>query len=163
MSRVGCAAVHLDNRLYKSIRPNTAFGFVVFAQVLWCRTFVCGTSAAALQRSSRSRLNRQESDGLPIRRGTKQADLLSSLLFNTVLLVSLEEDLERWQEKKKGIRLSDKKEDCLTNLRFADDVLLFSTSPHNLEDMLCGLETKNRGSWLWNPPEQNKDSQQPNK
>ena len=53
---------------------------------------------------------------------------MSSLLFNTVLQFSLEEDLKRWQEKDKGIRLSDKKEDSLTNLRFADDVLLFSTS-----------------------------------
>ena len=41
-------------------------------------------------------------------------------------------DLKRWQENKKGIRLSDKTEDCLTNLRFADDVLLFSTSLERL-------------------------------
>ena len=51
---------------------------------------------------------------------------MSSLLFNTVLHFALEADLAKWQEKNKGIRLGDKKEDCLTNLRFADDVLLFS-------------------------------------
>ena len=34
---------------------------------------------------------------------------MSSLLFNTVLQFSLESDPKRWQEKQKGIRLSDKK------------------------------------------------------
>ena len=40
-------------------------------------------------------------------------------------------------KKDKGIRLSDKKEDCLTKLRFADDVLLFSTSLSKLREMSC--------------------------
>ena len=55
-----------------------------------------------------------------------RVDPLPSLLFNTVLQFSLEEDLKRWQAKQKGIRLINKKEDCLTNLRFADDVPSFS-------------------------------------
>ena len=62
------------------------------------------------------------SDAFPTKRGTNQGDPLSSLLSNTVLQYSLEEDLKRWQEKRKGIRLSDATEDCLTNLKFADDV-----------------------------------------
>ena len=82
-------------------------------------------------------LTDKESDTFSIKRGTKQGDPLSSLLFNTVLQYSLEEDLKRWQEMRKGIRLSDKTEDCLTNLRFADDVLLFSTSLEKLREMLC--------------------------
>ena len=57
----------------------------------------------------------------PIKRGTKQGDPVSSLLFNTVLQFVLEDDLHKWQEKHKGIHLSDKKKDCLTNLRLADD------------------------------------------
>ena len=76
----------------------------------------------------------------PIKRGTKQEDPLSSLLFNTVLHTSLEDDLKRWQEKQKDIRLSDKNEDCLTNLRFADDMLLFSTSLNKLEEMFCDFK-----------------------
>ena len=74
----------------------------------------------------------KESDMFPSKGETKQGDPLSSLLFNPVLQFSLECDLKRWQAKQKGIRLSDKKEDCLTNFRFADDVLLFSTSPEKL-------------------------------
>ena len=81
-------------------------------------------------------LTDKESDAFPIKRGTKQGDPLSSLLYNTVLQFSLEGDLKWWQEKQKGIRLSDKAEDCLTNLRFADDVL-FSTSLEKLREILC--------------------------
>ena len=82
-------------------------------------------------------LTDEESDVFPIKRGTKQGDPSSILLFNAVLQFSLEYDLKRWKEKQKGIRLNDRKEDCLTNLRFADDVLLFSTSLGKLEEMLC--------------------------
>ena len=49
----------------------------------------------------------------------------------------MENDLKQWQEKQKGIGLTEKAEDCLTNLRFADDVLLFSTSLEKLREMLC--------------------------
>ena len=82
-----------------------------------------------------------ESDIFPIKKGTKQGDPLSCLLFNTVLQFSLEGVLKQWQEEQKGIRLSDKKEDCLTNLRFADDVLLLSTSLQKLREMLCEFKT----------------------
>ena len=54
-------------------------------------------------------LNDKESDVFPIIRRTKQGEPFSSLIFNTVLQFSLEGDLKRWQEKQKGIRLSDKK------------------------------------------------------
>ena len=36
-----------------------------------------------------------------------------------------------------GKNLSDHNHDCLTNLRFADDVLLFATSKEQLRKMLC--------------------------
>ena len=54
---------------------------------------------------------------------------MSSLLFNTVLQYALENVMQRWQKNKgMGIYLSDQERDCLTNLRFADDVMLFATS-----------------------------------
>ena len=49
-----------------------------------------------------------------IKKGTKQGDPLSSLLFNTVLQNSLKDDIQRWQKKKgMGIYLSDNDHDCL--------------------------------------------------
>ena len=36
-----------------------------------------------------------------------------------------------------GIYLSDHDHDCLTNLRFAGDVLLFATSKEQIRKMLC--------------------------
>ena len=36
-----------------------------------------------------------------------------------------------------GIYLSDQNRDCLTNLRFADDVMLFATSREQIQKMLC--------------------------
>ena len=101
-------------------------------------------------------LTDKESDIFPIKRGTKQGDPLSSLPFNTVLQFSLEGDLKRWQEKQNGIRLSDKKEDCLTNLRFADDVLLFSTSLEKLQKMLCEFKASTEAVGLGIHPDKTK-------
>ena len=50
-----------------------------------------------------------------------------TFLFNTVLHVALKDDLANWQRKSMGTCLGDSETDCLNNLRFADDVLLFST------------------------------------
>ena len=78
-------------------------------------------------------LTGEESDMFEIKKGTKQGDPLSSLLFNTVLQKALEEDIPRWQKKRgRGICLGDNDHDCLTNMRFADDVLLFASSKEQL-------------------------------
>ena len=81
-------------------------------------------------------LTDEESDMFEIKEGTKQGDPLSSLLFNTVLQKALEDDIPRWQKKKgMGIHLSDNGRDCLTDMRFADDVLLFASSKEQLQNM----------------------------
>ena len=101
-------------------------------------------------------LTDKESNVFPIRKGTKQGDPLSSLLFNTVLQYSLENNLTKRQENKKGIKLSDKTEDCLTKLRFADDVLLFSTSLGKLRDMLCNFKVSTEAVGLGIHPDKTK-------
>ena len=85
-----------------------------------------------------------ESNMFEIKKGTKQGDplssplfTLSSLLFNTVLQYSLKDEIQRWQKKKgMGKTLSDNDHDCLTNLKFADDVLLFATSKEQIPKMM---------------------------
>ena len=62
---------------------------------------------------------------------------MSSLLFNTVLQYALKNVIQRWQKKRMGIYLSDQERDCLTNLRFADDVMLFATSKGQIQNMMC--------------------------
>ena len=41
------------------------------------------------------------------------------------------------KKKGMGIYLSDQERDCLTNLRFADDVMLFATSKGQIRNMMC--------------------------
>ena len=130
---------------------------------LWCSLQFYGVKLAYVRllqqlysQQEGTVLTDEESDAFPIKRGTKQGDPLSSSLFNIVLQYSLESDLKRWQEKRKGIRLSDKAEDCLTNLRFADDVLLFSTSLEKLRKMLCEFKASTEAVGLGIHPDKTK-------
>ena len=79
----------------------------------------------------------EESEIFDIQKGSKQGDPLSSLLFNTVLQYALKNVVLKWQRTKgMGIYLSDQDRDCLTNLRFADDVMLFATSKGQVQNMM---------------------------
>ena len=78
-----------------------------------------------------------ESNMFEIKKGTKQGDPLSSLLSNMVLQRAQDDDIPRWQKKESmGIYLSDNDHDCLTDMRFADDELLFASSNEQLRKML---------------------------
>ena len=49
--------------------------------------------------------------------------------------------------------MSDKKEDCLTNLIFADDVVLFSTSLEKLRETQCEFKTSPEAVGLGTHPD----------
>ena len=74
-----------------------------------------------------------------IQRGVKQGDPLSSLLFNALLEDTFRTLKQQWSARDYGIRLGHTRSTQLTNLRFADDVLLFATTLPQLTSMLNSL------------------------
>ena len=71
-----------------------------------------------------------------ITRGTKQSDLLSAFVFNSVLEHIFRQVKHRWTQRRFGLQLGTTSMSRLTNLRFADDVLLFGRSAHQVSEML---------------------------
>ena len=78
-------------------------------QSLWTSLEQCGSESQCICLLKRLHAEQKgsvstdkESDLFEIKRGTKQGDPLSSLLFNTVLQMALKDDVERW-EKSKGM------------------------------------------------------------
>ena len=54
---------------------------------------------------------------------------------------ALEEDIQRWPKKRgMGICLGDNDHDCLANMTFADDVLLYASSKEQLQNMFCDFK-----------------------
>ena len=91
-----------------------------------------------IQSTQRKVQTDEESNIFDIQKGSTHGDPMSSLLFNTVLQYSLKDEIQRWQKKNgMGKYLSDHDRDCLTNLRFADDVILFATSQEKIRKMMC--------------------------
>ena len=78
-----------------------------------------------------------------IQKGVKQGDPLSSLLFNSVSEHIMRPLKERWETKKYGINMGETK-GTLTNLRFADDILLVSHSLASITQMLEDLSRQAR-------------------
>jgi len=76
------------------------------------------------------------SKGFPISRGTKQGDPLSALLFNALLEKVVRGIKPQWANKGYGIQLGVGDSHRVTNLRFADDVLLVAGSKPQLINML---------------------------
>ena len=77
-----------------------------------------------------------------IHRGTKQSDPLSSLLFNSVSEGIFRQLQPQWAKRQCEIHLRPGASagSILTNLRFADDVLLFATSLQQLKTMLKEIQ-----------------------
>ena len=74
-----------------------------------------------------------------ISRGTKQGDPLSSLLFNAILEPIFRTIKLVWRQKHFGIQTGVSDLSRLTNLRFADDVLLVGRTQHQITSMLADL------------------------
>ena len=77
-----------------------------------------------------------------IQRGVRQRNVLSSLLFNAVL----EHAMRKWKLKltNEGLRLG--QDTRLTNLRYADDLMIFATSR---EELVFMVETLAQELFFW--------------
>jgi len=82
----------------------------------------------------------KESKSFGIQRGTKQGDPISPNLFSAVLEEALSSTKSTWIKKRFGIQVGKCHEDRLTNLRFADDILLIGTSQQMITTMLEDLQ-----------------------
>ena len=150
-----------DGRVHEGFRLHLSQFYLGATQILQCRSRIRQPLEENLQRP----------EGFSTRQ-TKRAKFstskkvpskeMSSLLFNTVLQYSLKDEIQRWQKKKRmGIYLSDQDRDCLTNLRFADDVMLFATLQRTAAEYDVRIQESNRESGTEDPPRQDEDSQQP--
>ena len=70
-----------------------------------------------------------------IKRGVKQGDVISPMLFNA----GLEHAMRNWKQKLRNHGLHVGKEERLTNVRFADDIMLYAKSCSELMQMLESL------------------------
>ena len=90
-----------------------------------------------------------------IEKGVKQGDPLSSLLFNCASEQLMRTVKQRWRGKGHGVALKPNDE-RLTNLRFADDILLITQSLPSITEMITDLSTEAKNIGLHLHPEKTK-------
>ena len=86
-------------------------------------------------------INDSMTDPFPIRRGVKQGDPISPLLFNIII-----EILNKQSTKIKGFQIDEANN--LKILMFADDIVLFGDSHEELEEWLNILESFSKATGL---------------
>ena len=74
-----------------------------------------------------------------IRRGEKQGDPLSPVLFNAVLQQAMGPLVKQWVARGWGVKLGKDDDDQITNLRFADDLIIVAATKVQLQTMLREL------------------------
>jgi hypothetical protein len=78
-----------------------------------------------------------KTNSIPIKRGVRQGDPISPKLFNT----ALEYALKKVEWHRKGVNIDGK---YLSHLRFADDIVVISSDPEELAEMLQELHEQSK-------------------
>ena len=161
MSGVGNQNVDSDGGLHEGIRLHLPQIYLEGIAILQCRSWIRLPLKKFYKDQKASVQTDEESEIFDIQKGSKQGDPLSSLLFNTVLQYALKNVVLKWQRTKgMGIYLSDQDRDCLTNLRFADDVMLFATSKGQMQNMMCEFKEATKKVGPHDSPKQDENPQQ---
>ena len=117
---------------------------IIFIVVLWClsSSYIALLSKLYADQTSQVQTD-QRSKIFNIERGTKQGDPLSSLLFNCVSESIMRKVKAKWNDKGWGIPLHPHHitGNVLTNLRFADDILVLAASLPQVREMIADLST----------------------
>ena len=102
-----------------------------------CRSWIRQPPEENLQRSEGVSTDRRRERSFrhPKRFQARRSDVQPAVQHGTAVLIK-KRNTTMAKEKGMGIYLSDQERDCLTNLRFADDVMLFATSKEQLRNMM---------------------------
>ena len=79
------------------------------------------------------------SSSFKLKRGTKQVDPISSTLFNSSLEQVMRPLKEKWAKRTAGVVVNGESKERLTNLRFADDLMLIGNTLGQVQQMLGEL------------------------
>ena len=79
---------------------------------------------------------------LLILKGTKQGDPISFFIFNSVLEEVMRKVKGKWASNKYGRQLGYGPDSVLTNLRFADDILLVARSLPQLQQIIADVRSE---------------------
>ena len=67
-----------------------------------------------------------------IERGVKQCDIISLLLFNA----GLEDAIRKWKLRIHGLGINIGEDELLTNIRYADDLMIYAMTLNDMDKML---------------------------
>ena len=130
----------LNDQSRKGIRHNTSRGDMEISSKIQNQQCIHLSVEKIVLRPACHRLDRHGERGVQDRRESKQGDPLSSLLSNSMLQFAMEDDMKVWREKGMGFKLGDEQRDCISNLRFADDVPLPSSSLGHLKKVMSDFK-----------------------
>ena len=107
--------------------------------ILQCRSWIRLSLEENLQRSEDISTDRRREWNFRYPKRLPNRVIRCPVCCSTRMLqYALKNVIQRWQNNKDmEIYLSDQERDCLTNLRFADDVMKFPTSKEQIRNMMC--------------------------
>ena len=92
-----------------------------------------------------------EGEIFEIKRGVRQGDPISPKLFTCLLEIIFRK--LNWNQKSVGLNINGRR---LSNLRFADDIVLFARTAIELQDMMAELNKRSKEVGLWMNPTKTK-------